>query len=721
MSVAWTILDAHGTEKPVAEWGLGDVVRERINQAPDVVTFRAMAGLSDADPVFAHGSTVQLKREGVPWFYGRVVSVPGRASGKLEEQLYRVAGPWWWLENLVYQQAWKMTDGMTSTLMGVNRSRVILGQAVDGSKMGTAAAMTEVLAYATSRGVPLAVGAVTADATAPYAEALDRSCAEVIRDLLRWTPDAMCAFDYAATPPTLSIFRRAEAPVISLPAYGAPVTELDLTPRYDLQAAAVVLKYEQTNDIGGDTFTSLIVDAVPPEATGDELGALVMTFDLAGARATYHSQPVVVRPIPKTDTDTDVIAWWKAKFAWLKDFDDDDMEVESGTQSIAIADPDKYPDVSSSDVPNELQSGSIAAWMSLKSAPLLVKATMQFTGAPTDESMAVFGADNEKKLYVKVTVTNAQTQTYSRLTSSTEAEPAPVGLAAVLYDAVSVLQYDGVLELTEAECTGLGAPGTLLNLSGGRAEWASMHAQIQRVEERLDLGRTKIVVGPAHHLGRGEIVAWLRANRRRRISYRLKERTTGSGSGNAAKVHGGELSALSDSMVHPSASAAAVAAPFALLNASDADGLKVKVNPNSFLQVSLTPDDTYDISGLDEALEVSAGTLVWLEIDFNPDFTVNAASVGSGAGGWENYPAPFAYTGDPPDQVLTKTFLLLGYVVDADSGLDGTVISGGPTDAPVKAKVVQGVSQNVLLQNVVFNGVQAVFPFPHHAPAVEAT
>jgi hypothetical protein len=36
----------------------------------------------------------------------------------------------------------------------------------------------------------------------------------------------------------------------------------------------------------------------------------------------------------------------------------------------------------------------------------------------------------------------------------------------------------------------------------------------------------------------------------------------------------------------------------------------------------------------------------------------------------------------------------------------------------VTAKIIQCVSSDLLLQNVVFNGLPAVFPFPHHAPAM---
>ena len=718
MSATWTIVDANGVEKAVADWGLRAVVRERVNQMPDGVTFIADGRASDADPVFAFGSTVKFFCSGTPWFYGRVVQVPGRAAAKGEEQLYRVAGPWWYLENLVFQQTWQTTNGTDVTLIPTNKSRLILGQAADGTKLATGAAIAEVLAYATARGVPITVGTITPNASAPYAEALDRSCAEVIRNFLRWTPDAMAAFDYTTSPyPTLSIHRRADAATVTLPAYGAPVSGLELTPRYDLQAPAVVLKFEQTNDIDNDTFTSLIVQAAPTTATGDEFGALVMTLDLAGARATYQKQPVRTAPIPQSDSSSGVVAWWQGKFPWLNDFDAADLTIVPGTQVLTIENPGNYPGISLGDLPNELLSGSIASWMNLHAAPLLVTAKMQYTGATTDESSAVFDATNQRVLYTRVTGTDAQTQTYSRLTSETEAEPVPVGLAQALYDATSVLQYDGALELTETECSGAGAPGLLLNLSGGRAEWAAMAAQIQRVEEVLDLGLTKITVGPAKHLGQSELTAWLRANRNRRISFRLSERTTGSGSGNAAKVQGGELTPRSDSVFRPSSGAPELNKPFELIDASDTSGLKVTVNANSFMQQSLTPNDTVAITGLGTAIAVDVGTQVWLELDFE-ELAVSAASIGSGDGGWSGFPAPFVYKGDYPDQVLTTAYALIGYIVAGTSTLDGTVITGGPTYAPVSAKIIQCVSQDLLLQNVVFNGLPAVFPFPYHAPSI---
>ncbi len=719
MNSIWTLRDASDVEKTLADWGLRDLTRELINQAPDLVTFRADGRASDADPIFAHGSTVRLFRNGTPWFYGRVVEAPGRASTKAEEQVYHMAGPWWYLENLVFQQIWQTTNGVDVTLVPTNKSRLILGQKSDGTKLATGEAILEALNYAIAHGAPITLGTITPNATAPYAEALDQSCAEVIRLLLRWTPDAMTAFDYTTTPyPTLSIRRRADAATVTLPAYGTPVSALDLTPRHDLQVPAVVLKFEQTNDIDNDTFTSLIVQSAPTTATGDELGAMVMTLDLAGARATYQKQKVRTAPIPQSDAPMGIIDWWKGKFPWLADFADADLTVLTGSHSVAIENPSNYPGVTMSNLPNELLEGSVAAWMNLYSAPLQVRVTLKYTGADTVESAEVWGTTKQRNLYTRIVGTNAQTQVYSRLTSETEAEAVPTGLAQALFDATGTLQYDGVLELTEAECSGMAAPGCLLNLTGGRTEWATMSAQIQRTEERVDLGQTRLTVGPAKHLGQADLATMLRANRNRRISFRLNERTSGKASGNAAKVQGGEQLPRSDSNFRPSASSAPEPnKPFELLDASDVTGLKVIVNANSFLQQSLTVNDTFAITGLGTAIAVGVETQIWLEIDFT-EFVVSAANIASGTSGWSGFPNPFTYTGTAPNQEMTSAFLLIGYLVATSSPLDGTVITGGPPEVPVSAKIIQCVSQDVLLRNGCFNGLPAIFPFPHHAPSI---
>ena len=56
-------------------------------------------------------------------------------------------------------------------------------------------------------------------------------------------------------------------------------------------------------------------------------------------------------------------------------------------------------------------------------APLLVSATLEYSGKTTDESSEVFGTTNRRVVYTRVMGTNAETQVYSRLTSETAVVP----------------------------------------------------------------------------------------------------------------------------------------------------------------------------------------------------------------------------------------------------------------------------------------------------------
>ena len=90
--MSWTLRDANGVEKSAADWGVGELARVRVNQQADTLTFRAAGRGSDADPLFALGSTVRLFNDGAPWFFGRVVQVPGRATGAARTSSTRSRG-----------------------------------------------------------------------------------------------------------------------------------------------------------------------------------------------------------------------------------------------------------------------------------------------------------------------------------------------------------------------------------------------------------------------------------------------------------------------------------------------------------------------------------------------------------------------------------------------------------------------------------------------------
>ncbi|MEM8826495.1 MAG: hypothetical protein AAGD40_06170, partial [Pseudomonadota bacterium] len=77
----------------------------------------------------------------------------------------------------------------------------------------------------------------------------------VIRKMLRWTPDAVAYFDYASSPPTLHIRRRASLTAQAVDLAAGAVESVRLAPRHDLRRSVVVLKYERTDTVDGDDFT----------------------------------------------------------------------------------------------------------------------------------------------------------------------------------------------------------------------------------------------------------------------------------------------------------------------------------------------------------------------------------------------------------------------------------------------------------------------------------
>jgi hypothetical protein len=139
-----------------------------------------------------------------------------------------------------------------------------------------------------------------------------------------------------------------------------------------------------------------------------------------------------------------------------------------------------------------------------------------------------------EKLCIKITGTNASTQTYSELqdTAYTAPETAPAGLAENIYAGVSQLHYDGTFELVGIDPPGTLAVGNVANLSGSRAEWAAMVALVQKVALDVDMGRTTVKVGWPRQLMPADLMQLWRANRSRKPVEDSAARNTGmSGNG----------------------------------------------------------------------------------------------------------------------------------------------------------------------------------------------
>lgn len=326
--MSWT-LTYQGEEKSFAQWGLSHLTRKLVNQSNDVVSLRADGTSLDAPLLFAPESAVTIQKSGKPWFYGIVTQVPSVGYATSENQSYTIAGPWWFLENLVYQQGWAQAKQVVEgkpLLEAIDTGRVILGQDKEGNPINNGRQIREVLEYSLAQGAPITIGEIGVDVIFPYDETKDISCAEAIQRLLRWSPDAVVWFDYSVLPyPMINIKRREALKKSTIALDGnSGIKCMKITPRYDLQSRCVVIKYEKNHVLDGQSWTTTEVDAFPQGADGKDFKSLVLTVELDGARVQSVSQAVKVAMIYPESAN-----WWKAHVPSLEGIPSEKITIDS--------------------------------------------------------------------------------------------------------------------------------------------------------------------------------------------------------------------------------------------------------------------------------------------------------------------------------------------------------------------------------------------------------
>ncbi|MDR1591071.1 MAG: hypothetical protein LBR92_03705 [Puniceicoccales bacterium] len=500
-------LKYEGEEKTLAQWGISDVTRRLGNQSVDTVTFKIPGNTIDTPLQFLARKIIQIFQDEQLWFTGIVTKTPIYGSAVEEFHRYTLSGSWWYLDSLIYQQVWKEPvnpNADDSTLSNVQKSHLILGQDSDGNAITIGEQLDDVINYVNAAvGETVIVFAEDIDLPIyiPFDECKDLSCAEVIRRLLRWVPDTITFFDYTQAIPVLYILRRSQLATLSLNV--GDLNEFHFVPRYDLQIQAVVLKFEKTHKGGGKSWKTIEVQRYPTNATGMDLGSLVMTIELEGTQSTHIKQDVETALI-QTTSET----WWQNHLPGL-----------GSVSNFTVQDP-----VREGTLPNELVSGSIAAWMDCSVEEDIVTAKISYE---TEDEIV-----HNRAVAVKINTTNAQSKTYRSLISYTGEETVPENLAENIYQSVSPLQYEGKIRLTNGEISGTFL-GKIINITDGREEWEAMNAVVQTVEEYLDRGETTIVLGPAKHLGPDDLSELTKSNRYRFSSRNFHSRSTAEAGGNS--------------------------------------------------------------------------------------------------------------------------------------------------------------------------------------------
>lgn len=501
------------TTKTFAAWGLGQPTLTFVNQGKDTASFAAPGRATDAANLFALGGggikhSITIIRDTTPVFVGTITDAPRNGDGGREDNRFSVAGPWWMLEELIYEQSWKSWNGVA--LIDVFSSHLFLGQAPDGTYLTNSQVVAAVVAYAAPIVLASSGMVITADLTGfdgipfPVSEVRDLSCAEAIKKVLRYTPDAKLWWDYSGANPVMRVARRSALVAVALPigAVGTQLVSLAITPRLDLLRPVVILDFEVSSTVNGVAYTNHVIDKYPVDGADRAVRAYKSTINLQGQsvlQAFIQTRPI----LPLTAN------WWALREAWIND-----PTVTQFTPPPSVT--------RQSNLQNELVQGQIADWMRFGNgnSVLAVQDTIVGTG-----NVSQSGSVQMKVFSTNIIATNATTGLYSAVQNF--GEPVPVGMAQHFYEAVNTLHWQGSLTIVEDEFTGAIGLQHVLNLTGGLAEWATMNAFVWSVSVDAGAGRTTLDFGPSENLGPADLSDLARASRNRVLVSSPATRITG--------------------------------------------------------------------------------------------------------------------------------------------------------------------------------------------------
>jgi hypothetical protein len=502
----------------------------RSGRASSVQLSRAVA--FEASESFAHGASVVIKRDGSPFFRGKVRAIDKGGSATDEGQDYLVEDVWAELELLTYQEPWLIRQ---SDYTGIAYSpTVILGMNSAGTRINVGQQISEVLTFAIARGLSLTAGTMPTGMMLWPSEVNGMSCAEVIRDCLRYYPDWVPWIDHSTSPPTFNVTPRATATTHSLAV--TQCTNFRCTKTQDRIPAGVRIVYLTASKIDDEVYRSMSIDQYPT-VSGAELvaaagpGILVTTVELAGMTMQIQKQQVQTRTLPTSSAGAK--DYLRLKFPAIKDLADTDFNITEWTTAVIPEDDDevdpidvkleRIPGSDRSDLPRELVKGAIAEWMQKKVGRVLIEFKVEATGTATEEETAKLA---KLPPSLTVTATNAVSKIYKGISSYTAGEDAPSGVAQAFYTTlVNGCYFEGSATLRDVEIATDNYHGGVLNLTGGVSEWSTMKAPIHAVSWDLSTCETVLDFGPNPEFSFQDFMEFLKLlNKRPNNEYTVNER-----------------------------------------------------------------------------------------------------------------------------------------------------------------------------------------------------
>jgi hypothetical protein len=520
--MAW-LLDINGTSKTLAAWYISSIKLEFVNRAASTLTILPVEGSGSATAIMTYGDTVKLYEDTTCRFWGTCLTSPIIClPGQKINRVYTVQDAFFRLAKEVYEQDWHEDTENTKY-----RGRVQLARDVNGAKVSVGASIEDILGYAIGAGVELQYVGADLDALttiAPDNEVVDLTCLEAIQNVLNWAPSVATRIDYSTTPyPTIRFIRRADAITSGAVEIASDdMDELRATPRNDLQIDGVILSFEKTSTVDGETYTTTEQQTAGNTTTG--INIIRQTIDLEGMSSSHTDQEATVET--SDEVDPSQASFWTTWTPMLSKVSGLTVANSSGPDAATLED---YPRV--------LTAGTVPVWTGKVCTTGKFYAELSFTY----NGRKIVNLPTE----IELTLTDAETETYSQIISSSykPGETVPAGLAASILAERSTLHYEGYA--TDKNTSGITLSPTttdvinFTNEGHGIDGLDDINAVVESVSYVFD-GRVStrtISFGPPKRLGPQDYISIIRASRTLREST-WNRKDPASSSGNAIDASG---------------------------------------------------------------------------------------------------------------------------------------------------------------------------------------
>lgn len=594
-SNSWTIQllnddgSTSGTPATLASLGIESAVCDENNMAADVLTLTAGGMAIDAATLWPYGQLLALiDPSGVRRFFGRVAPWSRAGTPDKQDHIGRIVNPWWYLENLVYQQRYNFpvfnADAQITGYTNYSTARVVLYILYNGAPQNgnpatgfysatTGQQIADAINWAIAKGAPIQIGQMD-PATEPFSSFQKGiACSEVLKHAFRFEPDFSVVWDYTTTPfPTIHCLKQSSFVPLTIDLTTATVREeVTIQERPDWQKSYVTIWYDETQEVGNETYLDTFVDYYPnPLTPPSGMSQTEFNFrgvdlfcDLSGEKVGIQNQQANFASVPFDIASLATWYDWKPHLNPANDPTITGVVILTATSSPPASATQPAPALATLDelnaegdavaydetCTNEVVDGSWADWIPNTNGQR-VRATawvqVTYKAAPNQNPKTEIVPVSHDFTAVNVN-TAGISENFTQATSAVTqyAEPVPYGLAQSMWTSWQALALEGSFKNVEA-VVGATQPLTRKNClnfnTPNQPAWASVNAVIQRMTWDIGKGTTSVKFGAPLHLTGNELIDAMRATRFRITTIDLAylfggQLATGSGTTRMARKH----------------------------------------------------------------------------------------------------------------------------------------------------------------------------------------